>query len=40
MIYILDACALIALLAEEIGKGFEAVDALFDRAAMGKLPSA
>jgi predicted nucleic acid-binding protein len=32
MIYILDACALIAFLAEEMGKGFEAVDALFDRA--------
>jgi predicted nucleic acid-binding protein len=32
MTYLLDACALIAFLDEEIGKGFEAVDALFDRA--------
>jgi predicted nucleic acid-binding protein len=37
MIYLLDACALIAFLAEEIGKGFEAVDALFDRAATRKI---
>jgi predicted nucleic acid-binding protein len=31
MIFILDACALIAFLGEERGKGFEAVDALFAR---------
>jgi len=28
LIYVLDACALIAFLAEEIGEGYEAVDAL------------
>jgi predicted nucleic acid-binding protein len=37
MIYLLDACALIAFLAEEMGKGFEAVDALFDRAITEKI---
>jgi predicted nucleic acid-binding protein len=31
LIYVLDACALIAFLAEEIGEGYEAVDALLVR---------
>ena len=37
MTYILDACALIAFINEETGKGFEAVDALIDRAIAGEI---
>jgi predicted nucleic acid-binding protein len=35
--YILDACALIAFLAEERGKGYEEVKALFNRAEAGEI---
>jgi predicted nucleic acid-binding protein len=35
--YLLDACALIAFLAEEIGKGYEEVDELFNRAETGEI---
>jgi predicted nucleic acid-binding protein len=35
MTYLLDACALIAYIKEERGKGFEAVEALFNRAWVG-----
>jgi PIN domain nuclease of toxin-antitoxin system len=35
MIYILDACALIALLNMELGKGYEKVRDLLDRAVTG-----
>jgi predicted nucleic acid-binding protein len=34
---LLDACALLAFLNEEKGKGYEAVDALFDRAEAGEV---
>ena len=37
MIYVLDACALIAFLNEERGDSFEAVDRLFVRAGMGAI---
>jgi len=37
MTYILDACALIALLNEESGKGYETVKDLFDRAITGEI---
>jgi len=37
MIYILDACALIALLNEELGKGYETVRDLLDRAITGEV---
>jgi len=35
--YILDACALIALLMNELGKGYETVRDLLDRAATGEI---
>jgi predicted nucleic acid-binding protein len=35
--YILDACALLALLNEEKGKGYEAVSDLLDRATKGEI---
>jgi predicted nucleic acid-binding protein len=35
--YLLDACALIAFLAEERGKGYEEVKALFNRAGTGEI---
>jgi predicted nucleic acid-binding protein len=37
MTYILDACALIALLNRELGKGYETVRDLLDRAAAGEI---
>ncbi|MDR2490038.1 MAG: type II toxin-antitoxin system VapC family toxin [Spirochaetaceae bacterium] len=37
MIYVLDACALIAFLNEERGSGFETVDNLFVRAGAGEI---
>jgi len=37
MIYILDACALIALLNRELGKGYETVRDLLDRAVTGEV---
>ena len=37
MTYILDACALIALLNEELGKGYETVKDLLDRAVAGEI---
>ena len=37
MTYILDACALIALLNEELGKGYETVRDLLDRAVTGEI---
>jgi PIN domain nuclease of toxin-antitoxin system len=37
MIYLLDACALIAHLNQERGEGFEKVGALLDRAATGEV---
>ena len=37
MTYILDACALIALLNEEWGKGYETVKDLLDRAVTGEI---
>jgi predicted nucleic acid-binding protein len=37
MIYVLDACALIAYLNEEKGEGFEVVDELFNRAETGEI---
>ena len=37
MTYILDACALIALLRKEIGKGYEQVIDLLNRAATGEI---
>jgi predicted nucleic acid-binding protein len=37
MIYILDACALIALLNRELGKGYEKVRDLLDRAVTGEI---
>jgi predicted nucleic acid-binding protein len=36
MTYILDACAMIALLNEEVGKGYETVIDLLERAAKGE----
>jgi predicted nucleic acid-binding protein len=36
MIYLLDACALIAFLDEENGEGFEEVDALFENTGTGE----
>jgi len=35
--YLLDACALLALLNQEFGKGFEKVKDLFDRAVNGEI---
>jgi len=37
MTYILDACALIALLNRELGKGYETVKDLLDRAVTGEI---
>jgi len=37
MTYILDACALIALLNRELGKGYETVRDLLDRAVTGEI---
>jgi predicted nucleic acid-binding protein len=37
LIYLLDACALLAWINEEKGKGYEAVDALLDRARTGEI---
>ena len=37
MTYLLDACALLALLNEELGKGYETVRDLFDRAITGEI---
>jgi len=37
MTYILDACALIALLMKEVGKGYEAVVDLLNRAVTGEI---
>jgi predicted nucleic acid-binding protein len=37
LIYLLDACALLAWINEEKGKGYEKVDALFDRAGTGEI---
>ena len=37
MTYILDACALLAFLNEETGKGYETVRGLLDRAVTGKV---
>ena len=37
MTFILDACALIALLNEELGKGYETVRDLLDRAVTGEV---
>jgi predicted nucleic acid-binding protein len=37
LIFLLDACALLAWINEEKGKGYEKVDALFDRAGTGEI---
>lgn len=37
MTYTLDACALLSLLNEEVGKGYETVRELLDRAAVGEI---
>ena len=37
MMYLLDACALLALLNQEYGRGFEKIKDLFDRAVSGEI---